>query len=253
MISASIYLKMSTKRQPVYLEIAGELEREIASLTVNCTLPTEQQLAKKFSVSRVTIRRALEFIQRQGLITRQRGRGTIVSPPKITRNILPVSTIEGDLQKQGLKVETRLIEWRTGCKPPEFIQRRLQITPRVLCGLVRLTRLIDDRIICYDERYIPSAWSRRLSPDLMANYPTPLLLEKLARTPITLADWVTEITAAPLHVAAELKIVPRVLIVTNTFTHYFRNGRPAEAGVTSYRIDRVKFRFVASARFSRAS
>ena len=38
-----------------------------------------------------------------------------------------------------------------------------------------------------------------------------------------------------------MSIVPGVLIFVNTSTHYFQNGQPTEAGVTSHRIDRVKF------------
>lgn len=43
------------------------------------TIPSENALVKEYSVSRITARRSLENLSRDGLVTRHRGRGTIVT------------------------------------------------------------------------------------------------------------------------------------------------------------------------------
>ncbi|MEM1057869.1 MAG: GntR family transcriptional regulator [Verrucomicrobiota bacterium] len=43
-------------------------------------MPSENQLCRRFSVSRVTVRLALDVLQNRGLIHRQHGRGTFVQP-----------------------------------------------------------------------------------------------------------------------------------------------------------------------------
>ncbi|HZY53374.1 MAG TPA: GntR family transcriptional regulator, partial [Reyranella sp.] len=43
-------------------------------------LPTEEQLGKLFSVSRITVRRAMASLQNAGLIERGAGRRTVVKP-----------------------------------------------------------------------------------------------------------------------------------------------------------------------------
>jgi GntR family transcriptional regulator len=48
----------------------------------NDRMPTEMALVERFRVSRTTIREALDTLTRDGLIVRQRGRGSFVAPPR---------------------------------------------------------------------------------------------------------------------------------------------------------------------------
>src|SRR5262245_54984988 len=137
---------------PRYLEIAYALEAETAPLPFNAPLPTEQQLAKRFGVSRVTIRRALGLLERSGRITRRRGRGTAVSPRKITRQIVPVCTIEEDLRAQGLKLETKLLDYRLGVVPPDHVRAALRLPQGRRAGMLSLARIVNDQVIGHDER-----------------------------------------------------------------------------------------------------
>lgn len=64
-------------------EVAAYLEREIASrgLKPGDKLPPERELAAQLSVSRVTVRTALQELESKHLVERTRGRGTVVSQP----------------------------------------------------------------------------------------------------------------------------------------------------------------------------
>lgn len=69
---------------PVYLEIAHELKEAIFSgrYPVGSYLPTEEQLAADFGVSRNTIRESLRKLREDKLIVSRRGSGTRVLPPQ---------------------------------------------------------------------------------------------------------------------------------------------------------------------------
>ena len=43
-------------------------------------------------------------------VSRQRSRGTIVSPAKIVRHWSPIATFEEDIERQGVRLETRVLE-----------------------------------------------------------------------------------------------------------------------------------------------
>ncbi len=94
-----------------------------------------------------------------------------------------------------------------------------------------------------DERYFPLARGKKFTPELIRGRAVSQVIEDLWEEKIASDAWETEIAPAPREVATLLRIVPGVLVFRNNFTHYFGNGRPAETGTFSYRIDRVKFKF----------
>lgn len=232
---------MPTKAK--YVLIAETLEGQVRGMSSRSLLPTEQQLARRFQVSRVTIRRALSLLAASGLLSRERGRGTIVNPAKISRQILPVCPIEQDLREQGLKLETKVAAWKPDIIPPDVIRARLRLREHESAGFLSLIRSVDDTVLCHDERYVPGRLASEFNPEWISSRPIHYILQELSHLRIGSAACEVEITPASYDVARILGLVPGVLIFINTFTNYFENGDPAETGMMSYRLDLVKFKF----------
>lgn len=224
-----------------YILLTETLQEQLRSLPPNSLLPGEQQLAKRFMVSRITVRRALGILERSGRVSRVRGRGTIVSAPKISRRIVPARTIDQDFREQGIKLETRVLAYEPRVTASEPVRERLQLSRRATAGHLMLARLVDDQIICHDRRYLPPSLAARFNPVLLKNNTVSDILQQLARRRIAAAGLEMEISAADPDVARTLGIVPGMLIAINSFTEYLGNGEPLEFGVMSYRVDRVKF------------
>lgn len=72
-------------RVPLPEQIAGEIEEAIMSgkFALGSLLPSEQQLADQFGVSRNVIREAFKFLKERGLILIQNGSGAMVVPPSV--------------------------------------------------------------------------------------------------------------------------------------------------------------------------
>jgi GntR family transcriptional regulator len=66
---------------PLYLQICDVLARRIASgeWPARAAIPAEVELARELGVSAGTLRKALELLENDGLVTRRRGRGTFVA------------------------------------------------------------------------------------------------------------------------------------------------------------------------------
>lgn len=66
---------------PKYVDLARELMREIAAgpLGVGDRLGTEQELGRRYGLSRVTVRQALELLENEGYVSRKRALGTFVA------------------------------------------------------------------------------------------------------------------------------------------------------------------------------
>ena len=230
-------------RVPQYQAVAATLRREISSLPPNSLLPTEQQLAKRFGISRVTLREALVLLEQSGLVSRHRGRGTIISPPKITRRFSPLTSFEQDMSEQGVPFETQVLSYEPEAPPPDFIRERLRLPPGSTAGFLSLVRLVQGRIVCHDARHYPPAIAARFEPERVEQSDASRVLEDLVGLRITAVDWESEIVPSSMETAAALEISPGTLIVANTFTYHVESGAPIEAGVISYRIDRCKFRY----------
>ncbi len=83
---------------PLYSRISSSLRANILNgrYESGFKFPSEEKLAKEFKVSRITIREALSRLEKEALITRQRGKGTFVSE-KIPKRRQTVYTSLSDI------------------------------------------------------------------------------------------------------------------------------------------------------------
>jgi DNA-binding FadR family transcriptional regulator len=89
--------------------IAQDLASQIQSgkLAPGLQLPTERELATTYATSRAVVRRGLEALEKEGLITRKVGRGTFVSEPMtMSTAVLKL----GDISPANLAIARVLIE-----------------------------------------------------------------------------------------------------------------------------------------------
>jgi GntR family transcriptional regulator len=101
-------------RVPRYHRIAEALRERIreGELAPGARLDNQRSLAKSFGVTLMTLRQALEVLERERLITRRHGLGTFVAAPSIDYDILQLQRFAGDLQAKGEHVATRLLGTR---------------------------------------------------------------------------------------------------------------------------------------------
>ena len=94
-----------------YQQIADELRTRIAAVGAGRVLPSESELSAEFEVSRVTIRRALEILRDEGLVDARQGFGWYVSGEPLRQHLDELGTIEGQLERRGIRPERRVIEF----------------------------------------------------------------------------------------------------------------------------------------------
>ncbi len=70
-----------------YEIVLQELSATISEMSPGDRIPTEQQLAERFEVSTMTVRRALDVLSRAKRIVGIRGKGTFVARPSVTKRM----------------------------------------------------------------------------------------------------------------------------------------------------------------------
>jgi DNA-binding LacI/PurR family transcriptional regulator len=81
---------MQTKK-PLYIKIIEHVKDQIHNneLKPYQQVPTEMELAERFKVSRITSKRALAELEKEGLIYRERGKGSFVKPQDVKESPSP--------------------------------------------------------------------------------------------------------------------------------------------------------------------
>lgn len=66
---------------PIYVRVRLEIQKRLAGLPVGSRIPAERQMCEELGVSRVTLRRAMEALHREGFLEARRGGGTWLIKP----------------------------------------------------------------------------------------------------------------------------------------------------------------------------
>ncbi|MCV7282152.1 GntR family transcriptional regulator [Mycolicibacterium flavescens] len=98
----------ATRTSKAY-RVRTELDDLLAGLDVGDPVPAERELAARFDVARETVRQALHELLVEGRIER-RGRGTVVSRPKLVQPLSLRSYTEG-AERMGRVPGRQLISW----------------------------------------------------------------------------------------------------------------------------------------------
>jgi GntR family transcriptional regulator len=144
-----------------YLDVADALRGRIAGGTEGA-LPSEAQLGAEFDVSRVTVRRALEALRDDGLVTSRRGAGWFVAVDPVRQPLGRVTTVESALEAAGARASRRVLEFAFEPASPEVAKvLGLAADDEVL----RVTRLnlADDEPFAIVTVWVPGALGAHLS------------------------------------------------------------------------------------------
>lgn len=110
----------SRSSAPLYLQLQrvlrSAIERQV--LSPDEALPPERELASAYSVSRVTVRKALDGLVHARLLTRRQGAGTFVAA-RVEKNFATISSFTEDMLSRGRQPHSEWISRGEGTVMPE--------------------------------------------------------------------------------------------------------------------------------------
>jgi GntR family transcriptional regulator len=118
----------TTPGLPLYGRVFQKLRDEILSGRYDSggALPTEFALENRFSISRITVRRAIEELERAGLVERNKGRAAQILPRPPALVVDVSQEIESHMA-QGIDMQPRVLSF-TWIKPDADLMETLEIT-----------------------------------------------------------------------------------------------------------------------------
>jgi GntR family transcriptional regulator len=156
-------------RPLLYQRVIADIDALVAErgLSPGDLLPTYAELAERSAVSLITVRRALDELERAGKVRRHQGLGTFLARPRIVAeparagSLLATLVAPGGTAAPATRLETRVLKLRRGL-PSAGLAAALQIGDGAEVWRLRRLRLIEARPAVLETSVIPAA----LAPDL---------------------------------------------------------------------------------------
>lgn len=201
-------------------------------------LSTERELAEAFSVNRLTVRRALDDLERRGLVYRVQGSGTFVSATPISKTF-DFSSFSEDMRSRDLvpgSLSTEITLESAGMR----VGYALGLSPADPVLRIRRVRTAGGAPMCLETTRLPARSVVGLEHGIRGES----LYEDLADRfgiHVERADQVIQATVLGPDDAAELAVPPFSPAFSVQRTSYDRRSRAVEFAESLYRGDRYSY------------
>ncbi len=140
---------------PLYHQVREALMALIidGGLREGSLIPTEREIGEKLQVSRITVRRAIDELVREGYLVTQQGKGTFVARPKIERRTTQMKSFSEQMLEEGHKPGSQLLSLRHE-KATRHVAAVLQIKTDNWVWVVERLRYANDEPICISLTYL---------------------------------------------------------------------------------------------------
>jgi len=228
---------------PKYYQLASILREQIeqGKLAEHETIPSERSLEEIYSVSRTTIRQAIDLLVRQGFLYREHGRGTFVSPQKLQKGISELTSFSEDMRRRGLEPGQKILDFSM-LPAPENVRRHLELPEGSEVLRIERLRLGDGVPMGLQTSFIALPPGQTVTREEVEQIGSiyRLLQEKFHLIP-TEADETLEVTLATPQEAALLQISAGSPLLLSERTTYSQVRRAIEFVKILYRGDRYRY------------
>jgi GntR family transcriptional regulator len=229
---------------PKYYQLANILREKILAgefLPMDA-IPSERQLEEQYNLSRPTIRQAIDLLERQGYLYRVHGRGTFVSPPKLQKGMLELTSFSEDMRNRGLEPGQRILDFGY-VTPNTKIAHQLGLSSADVQVLrIKRLRYGNEEPVGLQDSYLALEKNQLITREEIEEKGSiyAILQQKYGIYP-TEADETLEVTLATPEEADLLQIPNGSPLLLNERTLWSQDRKAIEFVSILYRGDRYKY------------
>ena len=226
---------------PVYYQLKEVIREKIETgkLKIGEKITSENKLGEIYQISRMTVRQAIKELVGEGLLYRDKGRGTFVCKPKINYGFIQkLTTFYDDMVGKGYTMKTKILKQEI--KPAsKAIAKKLNIEENEKIIYILRIRYIENSPIVHVASHIPY----KLCPDLinedlidkslyqtlaekhgLVAYKARVTLEAIIASKYDSELLNIEENAAPVHLMKEITYTKENIIM-DYFESHFRGNK----------------------------
>ncbi len=226
--------------RPKHSQLRETLRKQIESLPPDELMPSEHDLCAQYSVSRITVRKALADLIHEGLLYTVQGKGTFVAARKFRIEwAQEMAGFHADMARRGLQVKVRVLE-QAIVPADQRVAEELNLQPGdPVVKIVRL-RFVDDQPFDIAANYTPWAVFPGLEKEDLARGSIYALIRTRYNVQIDHGVRLVEAVACPPDDARRLNVKSGapLLLIHNTMCD--ADDRPVEYSIIKRRGDRAQ-------------
>jgi GntR family transcriptional regulator len=226
---------------PIYYQLEEYIKQQIENGTLKAeeTIPSEREYAETYQISRMTVRQALNNLVSEGLLYRQKGRGTFVNKQKVEQELQGLTSFTEDMLTRGFKPGNRLISFEI--IPADLqVAQRLKIAEHTPVYEMKRVRLADDLPMAFETTYVPANLIKGLTEEAITQSLYSYVEEKLGLVIMEASQQIDSSIAKDTEtIHLEIEKGSPILLIRRT--SYLEDGTPFEFVKSAYRADRYTF------------
>lgn len=227
---------------PLYAQLETTLADRIVSgeLPPASRLPSEDVLSVEFGVSRTTVRATIQRLIQRGLVEIRRGKGTYVTPPKLTMDLSQFTSFVQDMEANGRTASAHVLRHQT-VAADDIVAKELGVAPGTMVKQIIRLRLADGVPVSYDVAYLSLRLGQKVLKADLTVLPIFDVLEQQCGVRLVGANYRVEASSADATTATALRIAQGSPIFYIERTCYRLDGKPVEFERLYFRGDRIRF------------
>ena len=140
---------------PLWAQVLEDLRRRLEAGEFVEGFPTDIGLTAHYGVSRHTAREAVRRLQEEGVISRERGRGTFVTSPTIEQPTGAIYSLYRSVEERGLDQRSQVLGLDEVTDP--VVAGRLDLAPTEPMVRLERLRLAEGAVLAHDTSWLPGS------------------------------------------------------------------------------------------------
>ncbi len=235
-------LDFSKEALPLYVQLKALIKNDIIHgvYQYGDQIPSEVEYEKKYDVSRITVRRAISDLEKEGYVVRSRGKGThVIYNHTIEERFSQIRSFTDEMHAVHMEPGTRNFEIREE-RVPEEGAKAFGILPSEKLVCVSRVRTGNDKPIVYFKTYFAKSLDMPLDPSSYGESLYEYLNERGIKQPVRAVENFKAINA-PKDIAQKLEIKENDALLVRTRFGYNKANEMIEFTLAYYRGDAYSF------------
>ncbi|WP_208559164.1 GntR family transcriptional regulator [Marinilactibacillus kalidii] len=224
-----------------YQAVAQEINQLIQknNLSQGDKLPTLNDLAEEYQVSKNTIIKAVEMLESHGIVYQVRGSGTYVRG-RYRKGYVNLTDVHGfqSIFKE-FNLSSGVIELKE-IIPDENIAEVLKLKENETVYYLKRVRQIESRPLCVEESYYNKSYVPYLNEDIVQHSIFSYLRDDL-KIDINFSDFFLRLGKLDEEQARYLNLNPQDPSIDIESIYYLNNGQPFDYSVIKYHYEEAQF------------